>query len=74
MSKAFRAFEFEENDHIIKGHVIEADTDDGAFDQAQVLVDGHDGDLGWHAPRGPATQRQTKRVNELVKPTRVAPR
>jgi hypothetical protein len=50
MSKAFRAFEFDENDHIIKGHVIEADTDDGAFDQAQVLVDGHDVEI-WEGTR-----------------------
>jgi hypothetical protein len=33
-----------------KAHVIEAETDDEAFDQAQALVDGHDVEV-WDGSR-----------------------
>jgi hypothetical protein len=50
MSIVFRAYVFDETNHIIKAHVIEADSDDAACDQAQVLVDGRDVEL-WDGSR-----------------------
>ena len=50
MRIVFRAYIFDEKDHIIKAHVIEAETDDDAFDQAQALVDGHDVEI-WDGSR-----------------------
>jgi hypothetical protein len=50
MSIVFRAYVFDEKDHIIKAHIMEADTDDGAFDKAQALVHGHDVEV-WDGSR-----------------------
>jgi hypothetical protein len=50
MPIVFRAYVFDEKDHIIKAHVIEAETDDDAVDQAQAVVDGHDVEV-WDGSR-----------------------
>jgi hypothetical protein len=50
MSTVFRAYVFDEKDHILRAHVIEAETDVDAVDQAQAFVDGHDVEV-WDGSR-----------------------
>jgi hypothetical protein len=65
MSIVFRAYVFDEKDHIIKAHVIEAETDYDAFAQAQVLIDGHDVEV-WDGARLVARRAQSEKCRVPV--------